>query len=174
MTKYRPIVGFPGYRVGNDGSVWTCWSIGLAIPIMTNNWRLMKLRIDKIGRPQVGLTRDGKQYQCRVCRLVLEAFIGPCPKGMQARHFPDRNPANNNLDNLSWDTPKVNQADRIVHETDIRGENQGLAKLTEQLVRELRSDVASGLSQRAASMKYGIRQSTVWQVVRRKTWRHIS
>ncbi len=172
--QYEKVNGFPGYVVGNDGSVWSCWSVGLTTACLTGTWRKMRVRIDKIGRPIIGLTRDGRQYQCTVCRLVLTAFAGPCPAGMQSCHFPDRNPANNNLNNLRWDTPKANQADRVVHGTDIRGEAQGFAKLTEDLVKDLRADVGAGLSHRRAAKKYGVRPSTVWQVVARKTWRHVS
>jgi hypothetical protein len=52
-----------------------------------------------------------------VHRLVLEAFVGPCPIGMQCRHFPDPNPANCNLKNLQWGTPMENTEDKRVHGT---------------------------------------------------------
>jgi hypothetical protein len=172
-VEYKPIGGFPGYRVGNDGSVWTCWSVGSSAPRLTDSWKRMKLRIADKGRPQVGLTRDGRQTKHHVCCLVLTAFVGPRPPGMQACHFPDRNPENNNLNNLRWDTPKANQADRIVHGTDIRGEAQGLSKLTEATVRLLRADVAAGMSQRKAARKYRVGQSTDYQVVNQLTWRHV-
>lgn len=28
VVEYRLIEGFPGYRVGNDGTVWTLWTKG--------------------------------------------------------------------------------------------------------------------------------------------------
>jgi len=52
-----------------------------------------------------------------VHNLVLSTFIGPCPKGMECRHFPDRDPSNNRLDNLSWGTPVENAIDRVWHGT---------------------------------------------------------
>lgn len=174
QVEYRDIPDWLGYRVGTDGSVWSCWSRGGIVRFLTNDWRRLKTRNDKIGRPQVGLTKNGKQYQFRVCRLVLTVFVGPCPDGMQACHFPDRDPANNRLENLRWGTPTENQADRKYHGTDIRGEDQGLAKMTEFLVRNLRVDVLNGMTQRSAAIKYGIRQSTVWAIVNFKTWRHVS
>lgn len=45
-------------------------------------------------------------------KLVLEAFVGPRPAGMQACHFPDQSGTNNRLSNLRWDTPKANAAER--------------------------------------------------------------
>lgn len=44
--------------------------------------------------------------------LVLEAFVGPCPPEMMARHFDD-DPRNNRLDNLSWGTRSENAYDAV-------------------------------------------------------------
>lgn len=63
-------------------------------------------------------------------RLVLEAFVGPCPPGMVACHWPDRDTANCRLDNLRWDTEKANAADAIKHGTKPYGEKAALAKAT--------------------------------------------
>jgi hypothetical protein len=54
-------------------------------------------------------------YQHSICikkgkvhRLVLEAFVGPCPLGMESYHE-DNDRANNRLDNLKWATPSENK-----------------------------------------------------------------
>lgn len=47
-------------------------------------------------------------------RLVLEAFVGPCPDGMEALHS-DGNKTNNNVDNLRWGTPSENNRDIVKH-----------------------------------------------------------
>jgi hypothetical protein len=75
----------------------------------------------KTTRLAVRLSRDGVKRLYGVHRLVLVAFVGPCPPGMQGRHFPDPDPANNRLENLSWATPLVNQRDRDIHGTHNRG-----------------------------------------------------
>lgn len=62
------------------------------------------------GHMSIRLHRDGKYRSVGLHRLVLEAFVGPCPLGMQGCHN-DGDPANNALENLRWDTPKANQAD---------------------------------------------------------------
>lgn len=62
----------------------------------------------KSGHQQVSLGKVRGQY---VHRLVLEAFIGPCPPGMQACHWDD-DPSNNALSNLRWGTPSDNGHDR--------------------------------------------------------------
>lgn len=51
-----------------------------------------------------------------VHRLVLEAFVGPCPEGMEGCHG-DGDPTNNSLGNLRWDTATSNQLDKVRHGT---------------------------------------------------------
>lgn len=51
-----------------------------------------------------------------VHRLVLAAFVGPAPSGMQTRHL-NGNPADNQRDNLAWGTSSENQYDQVHHGT---------------------------------------------------------
>lgn len=51
-----------------------------------------------------------------VHRLVLEAFVGPCPPGHECCHR-DGDPSNNCLDNLYWGTRSDNVRDAIQHGT---------------------------------------------------------
>ena len=103
---YRTLdfMGFPGYRVGNDGSVWSAmerckrgkgngrglnWRIG-------NTWHLLKT--DSSGVYQKAFfCRDKKAHGYLVHQLILTAFIGPCPTKMEACHE-NGNPADNRLE----------------------------------------------------------------------------
>ncbi len=49
----------------------------------------------------------GKGNTCAVHRLVLEAFVGVCPKGHEALHL-NHNPADNRLVNLRYGTRSEN------------------------------------------------------------------
>lgn len=61
----------------------------------------------------VNLHRDGRQQSgVKVHCLVLEAFDGPCPPGLEACHRDD-DYANNNVENLRWDTHSANQHDQV-------------------------------------------------------------
>lgn len=54
-----------------------------------------------------------------------------------------------------------------------RGERQGGAKLTAPLVQEIRQRYASGEAVAALATVYAVGNRTVWNVIERKTWRHV-
>jgi len=53
-----------------------------------------------------------------VHRLVLAAFVGPCPDGMEVRHI-DGDSSNNVLENIAYGTHSENELDKIRHGTHI-------------------------------------------------------
>src|SRR4051812_24620510 len=93
MIVYFRVKKYPNYRVGTDGSLWSK---------AFGKWRKLKLTPQSSGHLYVTLYRNNKGKAHYVHRLVLEAVVGPCPPGMEARHFPDRDPSNNNANNISW------------------------------------------------------------------------
>src|SRR5262245_43976187 len=109
-VEFRGIIGHPGYRVGSDGTVQTCWKLIKgekrgSRSIQADSWRPMKLRQSNTGYFRVGL-RDSVAKKTRyfsVHRLILEAFVGPCPDGYVACHN-DGTRSNNRPENLRWDT----------------------------------------------------------------------
>ena len=69
---------------------------------------------DKYGHMAVHLGDKKKKWTVAVHRLVLLAFVGECPKGMECCH--NNGIANDNrLENLRWDTHANNNADRKAH-----------------------------------------------------------
>lgn len=169
---WKDIVGYEGrYQVSNFGRVKS------KARIINNgkfNYRWPE-KILKIGSGQlVMLCKNGKVIGKLVSRLVLEAFVGRCPDGMQCCHFPNRDRANNRLDNLMWGTPAENQGHRKIHETDVVGERNGRAKLTEGQVRRLREMFSTGKHTYAdLGRRYGIEKETVARIVKRKLWKHV-
>lgn len=176
---YRELgfLGFPGYRVGTDGSVWTRRKRSGKKFIIKGPWRLMKQHsLSKFGHRYVDLSRQGTRKRYMVHRLVLEAFVGPCPEGMECRHFPDRDPANNNVNNLQWGTRSENHKDCTVHGTwnAPRGERQRCAKLREEDVKEiLRSYAAKEMNMPQLAEWFNVGKVTVWQIINRVTWKHV-
>ncbi len=173
-VRYADIPGFPGYKVGTDGSVWSCRIKGQSR--MTDHWRQLKTIVAAVGYLQVSLVRRrGKAITCHVHRLVLEAFVGPCPEGMEACHFPDQSRTNARLDNLRWDTQEGNAADMAEHGTKPQGERNSQARLTDAVVREARRRYAAGgTTFRELAVEYGVSEAAVGMAVRRATWKHVT
>jgi hypothetical protein len=120
--QWLPTVEVPDlYQVSDQGQVKAlsrARRIRGGIVVMMPERILTPNRSHKKGYLRVSLRlHGGKQAQRYVHRLVLEAFVGPCPEGMQARHYPDPDPTNNRLANLSWDTPSQDNYDRVEHGT---------------------------------------------------------
>lgn len=173
-VTYLPVVGFPGYLVGDDGSVWSQWhwEKGTRVVDATKPWRRLKPRRKKPGYLRVDLYRDGKRKSMLVHRLVLLAFDGECPPGMEACHNNGIR-VDNRRGNLRWDTPKNNAEDRRRHGTHAVGEQSVNAKLTEGAVRGLRADREQGMSYRALAKKYNIHRRTAQDISLGKRWRHL-
>jgi len=175
-VRFKDIEGFPGYCIGDDGSVWSRWKPhGGTYPAPVHEWRRLATAfvygyiIVTLRQPDRNLPRRITRY---VHRLLLTAFVGPCPEGMECRHL-DGCRTNNQLSNLVWGTRAENISDRIAHGS-CRGERNGRAKLTEDQVREARKMREEGANFRAIGRKLGINRVTVKAIIMRKTWRHIS
>lgn len=171
---YKSVSGFPGYRIGSDGSVWTClersgygkWKPGSV-------WRLRKPSMTPCGYLEVRLSSDGNESHRLIHRLVLEAFIGPCPDGMEGCHFPDPDRTNNAIHNLRWATPVENAKDREHHGRTRRGDTSGTAKLTSANVIEIRRRLSEGEQQTTLAREFGVHKTTVSLIATRKKWKHI-
>lgn len=133
------------------------------------DWRLLAVNEKADGHRRVPLA--GKLMH--VHRLVLTAFRGPCPEGMQACHC-DGDPRNNALGNLRWDTPTANHADKRKHGTHLQGEDIFGAKLTASDVSEMRSAHAAGATSGELARQFGVTKENAWMVVTRRTWRHVA
>lgn len=169
--------GLVGYRVGDDGSVWCCLGRGGRRGAIESTWRRLTARPDKDG--YLVVQARGRQ---RVHRLVLVAFVGPCPSNQEACHDPDRDPANNSLGNLRWDTPKANHADRRRHGRTCPGERNVHAKLTEQAVIEIRRRfaVAKGGRKHAPpgivtqlAQEFGASYWSIESIIGGHSWKHL-
>ncbi len=108
----------------------------------------------------------------RVHRLVLHAFVGPCPPGLEGAHL-NGDPGDNRLPNLVWVTRKENHSHKILHGTYLRGEKNPNAKLTDRAVLSIRRLWRNGHTQECLAAKYETTQTTVSQIVLRRTWKHI-
>lgn len=173
-VEYRYCVGYCGYAVSTVGDVWSCHTRGSKYGLL-GKWCKLKPHMS-YGRVRVRLSAIPRgQVNRLVHMLVLEAFVGPCPVGMEACHFPDRNPTNNQLCNLRWDTHVNNLADSVVHGTRPYGEQKPAAKLTAIAVQAIREAYAcGGISYQTLANQYGVSISAISFAVRRKQWKHVA
>lgn len=122
---------------------------------------------DKYGYGQFG--EGGRNY--RAHRYSYELYVGPIPDGLCACHKCD-NPSCVNPDHLWPGDDKQNAEDRTAKGRSAKqnGEKNGLSKLTDGQVLEIRS--AQGL-QRELAEQYGVDQSLISLIKRKKVWAHI-
>lgn len=173
VYKSLAFMGYPQYRVGDDGSVWSCCNARWGL---RNSWKKRRPGIGSNGRMHVSL---GRGKQIRVHRLVLLAFVGPCPEGMEACHN-DGNASNNRIGNLRWDVHSNNMQDMVRHGTcylakrDARGERNATAKLTEEKVRKIRKMYASGkYTLKGLAAIFRVHFTAIHLVIARKNWAHV-
>ncbi len=160
--------GFENYVVLREGEIFS-----------TMMGRSLKSRPGKGGYHQVALYRDGQKHWFMVHRLVLEAFVGPCPEGMEGCHN-NGNPADNRLSNLRWDTRPNNHADKRQHGTMAAGERNGRSKLTRKEVEEIRIAYQPEITgrvarrglptQRGLGEMYGVSHMVIGSILRGTLW----
>lgn len=134
------------------------------------------------GYKAIHLVRNGKSYKRYIHRLLLETFVGPCPKNKQCRHL-DGNKLNLNLSNLKWGTRRENQHDRMKHGTANYGETHGMTKLTNTDVLQIRKlgkeankhtrKIDNGGNYREIAKKFSIAPSTVGAIVQGRAWKYL-
>ena len=177
-AEFRPVPDFPAYQITNFGRIQSCYVRArgrgrVCTWVESEGWRDLKGSVDRQGYLRVKLRRDGKKYPRGIHRLVLEAFVGQCPDGMQCRHL-DGNPRNNQLSNLRWGFPEENYADRDRHGTTARGERNGLSRLREENIPEIFRLCESGMTCREIAARFGVSGWTIGAVLTGRTWAHIS
>lgn len=169
--QWRPVIGFEGlYEISDLGSI-------RSVPRRSrNNVRLggyLKGEIlSRIPYMRVTLFKDGVRHRSSIHRLVYEAFRGPIPRGMCVCHN-DGDPGNNQIYNLRLDTQSGNLADRNDHGTNIVGERNGRAKVTEDQVREMHRRHAAGETIYRIAKDYPIDRTGVNGIILGYTWKHI-
>lgn len=170
-VEIRHCPGCDGYAVGDDGSVWSCRHPHGYL----SEWRQLKPHAtNKYGHLSVSIWRDGKKVMRSVHRFVLEAFVGPCPDGMECRHFPDRDPGNNRRSNLQWGTHAENMHDMVIHGTanppDNRGERCGNSVLTNEQAAAIYNESDNASTQELAD-KYGVSRPTISGIRSQEAWK---
>ncbi|RUW04049.1 hypothetical protein [Mesorhizobium sp. M1A.F.Ca.IN.020.04.1.1] len=106
-----------------------------------------------------------------VSRLLCEEAHGapPTPRHEAAHSCGRGGDACVTKRHLSWKTHSENDEDKIGHGTRTNGQRNGQAKLTEDLVREIRS-LKGTLSLSKTAAKFSLSRSHIKDIHSRKTW----
>jgi hypothetical protein len=171
-VRFALIPGFFGYAVSSDGKAWSCRNRG-GQGNWSAEWRQLAAHPNPEGYPCVKLCR-GSGWRTRknvtLHKMILLAFAGPCPPGMEACHYPDPDRTNCALGNLHWGTRKANVDQRREHGNGNIGEQNPMAKLSNDDVADIRSLLAKGESDNVIAGKYGVSRTAIWEIRSGRTW----
>jgi hypothetical protein len=166
IEQWKPIPEYRHlYEVSSEGRFRSRLTGKLLRPAVTH----------RTGYLTVKLYRDrvGKTY--RAHRLVLTAFVGPCPADHVARHLNGKR-TDNRLANLVWGTALENEADKKDHGTfrahflGKHGAANPMAKITDAGAMAIRA-LAPIWGQEILAQVWGVNQSSISNVVTGKTFR---
>src|SRR5262245_48668441 len=196
--EWRPVIGYEGwYSVSSLGRVRRerAYRTTTAGRILKSRWLHRYL--------YVVLSCAGHRAVKPVHQLVAQAFLGPCPTGLEINH---RNGlrADNRVANLEYCTHRENMehagqyglvaagdhhwsrrhpewvargnaaAARRHPESLPRGELHHHSRLTAELVIELRTLYAAHIPPPVLAQRFGITLRYVFKIVKRQAWAHIS
>lgn len=128
--------------------------------------KVLNPTINNYGYLTVHISVDGKKMNRPVHHLVLFAFVGPRPNGMEACHNNGKS-FDNRPENLRWDTHANNNADRKTHGTYATCEKHVMAKLSWDVVKKIRTENCTG---QEAAKKYGVGPSQISRIRRNVSW----
>jgi hypothetical protein len=173
---YRKLnfMGYSGYRVGTDGSVWSRWASHGPGSYVGRKWGKMSGSVNNEGYLRVAIRHAaGDSRSSFVHRLVCAAFNGTCPYGMECRHLNGAK-EDNRLENLAWGSHQQNIADKTLHGTVAKGESHSQAKLTASDVVAMRLLAAEGMSAMALGRRFSVSGSAAWLAITGKKWKSVA
>lgn len=174
-VEYRDVPNYIGYRVSDIGEIFSCIKRGGVRnkgEIGDKWYRLKPLFHKRTGRNYIYLYNSDGRIRDTIYHIILLAFVGPMPSGMEVRHL-DGNRINDRLSNLVYGTKKENAQDKFLHGTSIRGKNNPLVKLTEEKVIEIKEKVKTMKISHIAK-EYKVGTNAISSIKNNKTWNYIN
>lgn len=158
--EWRDVPGHEGkYQASNNGGIRNIKTgrtlVGGAIPT---------------GHRHIGMWINGKRVNIYIHQLVMLAFVGKPPDGMEINHKNGK-PSDNRLDNLEYVTHRQN----IQHSFDVLG-RKGVRKsaLNDDNVREIRCIYAKGnTTLKKLAEKFNVHITSIHAIVHRSSWKYV-
>lgn len=163
--QWRPIPGYPGYEVSDQGRVKS---------LKFGRERILKQRKRNDGYLDIHLWKHGREQRKFIHRLVLEAFVGNPGGKLECNH---RNgiKTDNRLENLEW----IDHSGNIRHafKTGLKshkGEKNPRAKLTAEEVLKIHEILVEGVPVREIAEIFGVSLTTIYDIKSGRRWSHVT
>ena len=178
MEEWKKVPSAPGYEVTK------CGQVRMEGTLVFNRGRMfhrkpkiIKNYEDSCGYLFVNLFPKGMRsssgnkirFKKFVHRVVMEAFVGPCPDDMTVDHI-DRNRQNNCLENLRYADITTQNRNRDL--SSIAGENSRFSKLTCEQVKEIRKrKETEKITNKKLGEDYSVSSTTIKRIVSFESWK---
>lgn len=164
---WKPIPDFLGYDVSDHGRVRSyhgrLQGNGIVWHILDTPQSILSPSADSGRYLSVLLRKDGTSHCMRIAYLVLLAFVGPRPEGLETCHN-NGDPQNNHLANLRYDTSAANMLDAC---------RQGrMSDLSHLDIIDIRNRRADGETYTSIASDYPVTPWTIGQICRGKIHRY--
>lgn len=154
------------YLITEDGKVWSEVTKRFLKPWISTTYLTVEL---------------GAKFRESIHRLVAEVYCEGYDPKLDVNHI-DGNKLNNHYTNLEWCTRSHNiqhaydnnlSKRRTGHKTSV-GSKNAMAKVNEELVREIRVKYATGnYTYKQIGDELNLNQATIGYIVIRHTWKHV-
>ena len=170
--EWRQIPGADGYEGSDHGRVRSYYLGGNHAKKRSPHPRVLA-RSTSRRYPTVSIKFDGAtSYSTqRVHRLVMLAFVGPCPEGLEVAHL-NGDPGDARLSNLRYVTHAENESHKRHHGTLGVGERNSQAVLLGWQVAEIRYLASKGVARQKIAALFDLRQKYVSEVLSGRVWAH--
>lgn len=78
-----------------------------------------------------------------------------------------------NPKHLRWATRAENEADKIKHGKDNRGQRHGLSKLTNEQVLAIKAKRRAGMKRKDLALEYNLKPATIYDITSGRRWQHL-
>lgn len=129
--------------------------------------------VSSTGYYMITISKNNKSKPYRVHRLLANNFIEN-PENLKEVNHIDGNKLNNNLENLEWVTHFGNMQHAFrIGLVNNNGVKNGMSKLNETNVSEIKELLKKGVTQIKIANKYNVSRSAILKIHLKKTWKTI-